>query len=305
MGWRGFGFVHRSRTLFCRAVPNPLYHDSQLFHRRTAYGFQRTQRFPTNTHLCLHLMDAVGCHLHLEVQPQQVAELETRHTRLRKRHDAHERCVTRLQLAVAELVLPAAQRDPCTPACQSPSELPRILSPTRTHALFPDASVAPPCCEELDSPLSYPASVIHTCQATVRRHALALRAVAHAAPCAVEARRFSSTDQLKRDACGMRLPGCVRDMQGWSTSSHNDLTLILPLSLSLSFIRRRAHPNGKLSRSLASHPTNDSVGGSCPPRVPLTPPAAAAGRFVAPSYSYVTCTRARQRKEAGLRVLVY
>jgi hypothetical protein len=22
MGWRGFGFVHRSRTLFCRAVPN-------------------------------------------------------------------------------------------------------------------------------------------------------------------------------------------------------------------------------------------------------------------------------------------
>jgi hypothetical protein len=103
----------------------------------------------------------------------------------------------------------------------------------------------------------------------------------------------------------MRLPGCVRDMQGWSTSSHNDLTLILPLSLSLSFMRRRAHPNGKLSRSLASHPTNDSVGGSCPPRVPLTPPAAAAGRFVAPSYSYVTCTRARQRKEAGLRVLVY
>jgi hypothetical protein len=23
MAWRGFGFVHRSRTLFCRAVPNP------------------------------------------------------------------------------------------------------------------------------------------------------------------------------------------------------------------------------------------------------------------------------------------
>jgi hypothetical protein len=23
MSWRGFGFVHRSRTLFCRAVPNP------------------------------------------------------------------------------------------------------------------------------------------------------------------------------------------------------------------------------------------------------------------------------------------
>ena len=23
MGWRGFGFVRRSRTLFCRAVPNP------------------------------------------------------------------------------------------------------------------------------------------------------------------------------------------------------------------------------------------------------------------------------------------
>jgi hypothetical protein len=22
MGWRGFGFVHRSRTIFCRAVPN-------------------------------------------------------------------------------------------------------------------------------------------------------------------------------------------------------------------------------------------------------------------------------------------
>jgi hypothetical protein len=22
MGWRGFGFVHRSRTVFCRAVPN-------------------------------------------------------------------------------------------------------------------------------------------------------------------------------------------------------------------------------------------------------------------------------------------
>jgi hypothetical protein len=22
-GWRGFGFVHRSRTLFCRDVPNP------------------------------------------------------------------------------------------------------------------------------------------------------------------------------------------------------------------------------------------------------------------------------------------
>jgi hypothetical protein len=23
MGWRGFGFVHHSRSLFCRAVPNP------------------------------------------------------------------------------------------------------------------------------------------------------------------------------------------------------------------------------------------------------------------------------------------
>jgi hypothetical protein len=23
MGWRGFGFVHHSRTLFCHAVPNP------------------------------------------------------------------------------------------------------------------------------------------------------------------------------------------------------------------------------------------------------------------------------------------
>ena len=23
MGWRGFGFVHRSRTISCRAVPNP------------------------------------------------------------------------------------------------------------------------------------------------------------------------------------------------------------------------------------------------------------------------------------------
>jgi hypothetical protein len=23
MGWRGFGFVHHSRTVFCRAVPNP------------------------------------------------------------------------------------------------------------------------------------------------------------------------------------------------------------------------------------------------------------------------------------------
>ena len=23
MNWRGFGFVHHSRTLFCRAVPNP------------------------------------------------------------------------------------------------------------------------------------------------------------------------------------------------------------------------------------------------------------------------------------------
>jgi hypothetical protein len=23
MGWRGFGFVHCSRTSFCRAVPNP------------------------------------------------------------------------------------------------------------------------------------------------------------------------------------------------------------------------------------------------------------------------------------------
>ena len=23
MDWRGFGFVHHSRTLFCRAVPNP------------------------------------------------------------------------------------------------------------------------------------------------------------------------------------------------------------------------------------------------------------------------------------------
>jgi hypothetical protein len=23
MAWRGFGFVHHSRTLFCRAVPNP------------------------------------------------------------------------------------------------------------------------------------------------------------------------------------------------------------------------------------------------------------------------------------------
>jgi hypothetical protein len=23
MGWRGFGFVHHSRTIFCRAVPNP------------------------------------------------------------------------------------------------------------------------------------------------------------------------------------------------------------------------------------------------------------------------------------------
>ena len=23
MGWRGFGFVYHSRTIFCRAVPNP------------------------------------------------------------------------------------------------------------------------------------------------------------------------------------------------------------------------------------------------------------------------------------------
>jgi hypothetical protein len=23
MGWRGLGFVHHSRTIFCRAVPNP------------------------------------------------------------------------------------------------------------------------------------------------------------------------------------------------------------------------------------------------------------------------------------------
>jgi hypothetical protein len=23
MGWRGFGFGHHSRTIFCRAVPNP------------------------------------------------------------------------------------------------------------------------------------------------------------------------------------------------------------------------------------------------------------------------------------------
>ena len=23
MGWRGFGFVHHSRTIFCRAAPNP------------------------------------------------------------------------------------------------------------------------------------------------------------------------------------------------------------------------------------------------------------------------------------------
>jgi hypothetical protein len=23
MGWRGFGFVHHSRAVFCRAVPNP------------------------------------------------------------------------------------------------------------------------------------------------------------------------------------------------------------------------------------------------------------------------------------------
>jgi hypothetical protein len=23
MGWRGFGFVHYSRTVFCRKVPNP------------------------------------------------------------------------------------------------------------------------------------------------------------------------------------------------------------------------------------------------------------------------------------------
>jgi hypothetical protein len=23
MGWRGFGFVHHSRTVFCRAAPNP------------------------------------------------------------------------------------------------------------------------------------------------------------------------------------------------------------------------------------------------------------------------------------------
>jgi hypothetical protein len=23
MYWRGFGYVHRSRTVFCRAVPNP------------------------------------------------------------------------------------------------------------------------------------------------------------------------------------------------------------------------------------------------------------------------------------------
>jgi hypothetical protein len=33
MGWRGFGFVHHSIAIFCRAVPNPS-HDSQLLHRR-------------------------------------------------------------------------------------------------------------------------------------------------------------------------------------------------------------------------------------------------------------------------------
>jgi hypothetical protein len=33
MGWRGFGFVHRSRTIFCRAVPNPNLTIRNFFHR--------------------------------------------------------------------------------------------------------------------------------------------------------------------------------------------------------------------------------------------------------------------------------
>jgi hypothetical protein len=36
MDWRGFGFVHHSRTLFCRAVPNPNLTIRKLLHRRTA-----------------------------------------------------------------------------------------------------------------------------------------------------------------------------------------------------------------------------------------------------------------------------
>jgi hypothetical protein len=35
MGWRGFGFVHHSRALFCRAVPNPNITIRNFFHRRT------------------------------------------------------------------------------------------------------------------------------------------------------------------------------------------------------------------------------------------------------------------------------
>jgi hypothetical protein len=35
MGWRGFGFVHHSRTLFCRAVPNPNLTIRDFFHRGT------------------------------------------------------------------------------------------------------------------------------------------------------------------------------------------------------------------------------------------------------------------------------
>jgi hypothetical protein len=36
MGWRGFGFVRHSRTIFCRAVPNPKMPRLSIFlHRRT------------------------------------------------------------------------------------------------------------------------------------------------------------------------------------------------------------------------------------------------------------------------------
>jgi hypothetical protein len=39
MGWRGFGFVHRSRTVFCRAVPNP-----NLTIRNCCIAVQRAER---------------------------------------------------------------------------------------------------------------------------------------------------------------------------------------------------------------------------------------------------------------------
>jgi hypothetical protein len=50
MGWRGFGFVHPSRTIFCRAVPNPYLTIRNFFIAvARAWRARRTSRCPRRT----------------------------------------------------------------------------------------------------------------------------------------------------------------------------------------------------------------------------------------------------------------